>query len=101
MLKRERDGAARSSTDCIEAKGDVASQPQKTNYFIGALGELVQRMSDPDAEYGLALPDVQVYRRLVSRLPDLARERLRLRIFFVERTADGLSATEIRDGAID
>lgn len=85
----------------IEAKGDVASQPQKTNYFIGALGELVQRMSDSDAEYVLALPDVQVYRRLVSRLPDLARERLRLRIFFVERTAEGLTATEITGGAID
>ena len=79
----------------IEAKGDVASQPQKTNYFIGALGELVQRMSDPDSEYGLALPDVPVYRRLVSRLPELARERLRLRIFFVERTDQGLGASEL------
>jgi hypothetical protein len=29
----------------IEAKGEVASQPQKTNYFLGALGELLQLAS--------------------------------------------------------
>jgi len=46
----------------IEAKGDVPSRPQQTNYSIGALGELVQRMSDPEASYGLALPDVRVFR---------------------------------------
>jgi hypothetical protein len=79
----------------IEAKGDVPSQPQQTNYFIGALGELVQRTSDPDAEYGLALPDVQTYRRLVSRLPELARDRLRLRFFFVARTANGNRVSEL------
>ena len=28
----------------IEAKGEVALQPQQVNYFVGALGELIQRM---------------------------------------------------------
>jgi hypothetical protein len=76
----------------IEAKGQVATPgPQQVNYFLGALGELVQRMHDPDAGYGLALSDVPQYRGLVDRLPASARERLRLSIFFVARNGDGLS----------
>lgn len=31
----------------IEAKAEVANPPQQVNYFLNALGELVQRMSDP------------------------------------------------------
>lgn len=79
----------------LEAKGEVASQPQKTNYFLGALGELLQRMSDERATYGLALPDNATFRGLVNRLPRLAKERLRLRVFLVARTPGGLSVCEI------
>lgn len=75
----------------IEAKGEVASQQQQTNYFLGALGELVQRMNDPAARYGLALPDNKVYCGLVQRLPQLARERLQLTVFFVERDGDSFA----------
>jgi hypothetical protein len=78
----------------VEAMGEVTSQPQQTNYFLGALGELVQRMSDDEAMYGLAFPDNAVYRGLVRRLPPLARARLCLRIFFVARTGAGLAVTE-------
>jgi biotin operon repressor len=78
----------------IEAKGEVASQPQKTNYFLGALGELIQRMSDPYADYALALPDQATYRGLVGRLPTLARERLRLRVFFVARAGESFTVRE-------
>jgi hypothetical protein len=74
----------------IEAKAEVALQPQQVNYFIGALGELVQRMDDPNATYGLALPDNRQYRGLVARLPTLARRRLGLVVFWVRRDADGL-----------
>ena len=80
----------------LEAKGEVASQPQKTNYFLGALGELVQRMSDERAAYGLALPDNATFRGLLNRLPRLAKERLRLRIFLVARTPRGLSVRETK-----
>lgn len=73
----------------IEAKGAVALQPQQHNYFLGAIGELVQRMSDPQARYGLALPDNPQYRGLVQRLPDLVWERLRLVVFFVVRGDGG------------
>lgn len=91
---RERgvDISARRGSDrwLIEAKGGVARGAQQVNYFLGALGELVQRMADETARYGLALPDDPQYRGLVRRLPGVARRRLALDVFFVRRTADGL-----------
>src|SRR5207302_9167751 len=78
----------------IEAKGAVALQPQQVNYFLGALGELIQRMDDSDARYGLALPDNPQYRGLVSRLPKLAKERLVLAVYFVRREGDRLLVDE-------
>jgi biotin operon repressor len=79
----------------IKAKGAVALQPQPANYFIGALGELVQRMGDPDARYALALPDNKQYRNLVAGLPALAWERLRLRVYFVGKTHAGFVVDEL------
>jgi hypothetical protein len=75
----------------LEAKAEVANPPQQVNYFLGALGELVQRMSDPAARYGLALPDNPQYRGLVQRLPAHARQRLGLVVFFVRRQPDGFA----------
>jgi hypothetical protein len=68
----------------VEAKGEAANPPQQVNYFLGALGELIQRMTVVTASYGLALPDNRQYRGLVQRLPGLARERLNLVIFYVD-----------------
>jgi hypothetical protein len=70
----------------IEAKGEALPGPQQVNYFLNAFGEIVQRMDDPVARHGLALPDHRQYRGLVDRLPALARERLRLDVFFVRRS---------------
>jgi hypothetical protein len=85
---RERgiDIEARRGNDrlLIEAKGEAPAGAQQVNYFLGALGELVQRMSDPDACYALALPGHRQYRGLVDRLPALAKERLGI-VFFVGR----------------
>lgn len=82
----------------IEAKGEVLSDQQQGNYFLGALGELVQRLDDPETTYGLALPDNTRYRGLVARLPALARQRLNLTVYWVTRTADGtLTVTEERN----
>lgn len=77
----------------IEAKGEVAAGPQQVNYFLSALAELIQRMEDPDATYALALPDNHQYRGLVERLPDLAKQRLGLRVFWTARSAEGLIVT--------
>jgi hypothetical protein len=73
----------------LEAKAEVALQPQQVNYFLNVLGELVQRMDDPEARYGLALPDNRQYRGLVGRLPAYARDRLRLLVFFARQEGDG------------
>lgn len=76
----------------IEAKAEVGHNgPQQVNYFLGMLGELIQRMTDPDARYGIALPDNRQYRGLVDRLPALARERLELLVFWVARTDGALT----------
>jgi hypothetical protein len=68
-----------------EAKGEAASHPQQANYFVGALGELVQRFAEPGARYCLALPDSPQYRALAKKLPLLARTTLNLIVFFVSR----------------
>jgi hypothetical protein len=82
----------------IEAKAETGtSGAQQVNYFLGMLGELLQRMSDPEAVYGIALPDNGQYRGLVQRLPPLARERLGLVVFWVARQDDGLAVTVERD----
>jgi hypothetical protein len=54
----------------IEAKAEVGkSGPQQVNYFVSMLGELVQRMDDVQASYGIALPDNRQYRGLVTDFP--------------------------------
>jgi hypothetical protein len=58
------------------------------------LGELIQRMDDPEATYAIALPDNRQYRGLVSRLPSLAKRRMTLTVFWVDRTSDGLTVEE-------
>jgi hypothetical protein len=62
----------------VEAEGGVASDQQQGNYFLIAIGQLLQRMADATAVYVLALPDNRRYRGLVQRLPRLARQRLGL-----------------------
>lgn len=78
----------------IEAKGEVALQPQQHNYFVGALGELVQRLDDPNARYGLALPNHRQYHGLVDRLPEEAKKRLNFVVYWVERGPEGVRVTD-------
>ncbi len=76
----------------VEVKG-IGSRPEmRVNYFIGILGETLQRMNDPAAKYSIALPDVPQFRRLWGRLPRLAKQRTQVSVLFV--TAKGL-VTEV------
>jgi hypothetical protein len=71
----------------IEAKGCGSRPEMRVNYFIAMLGEVLQRMSLPDARYSIALPDMIQFRRLWERLPALARQRTGITAIFV--SADG------------
>jgi hypothetical protein len=80
----------------VEAAGQVLRRPQQFDSFLGALGELIQRMNDPNATYGLALPDHPQYRGLVQRLPELVWDRLNLVVYFVSGEGDDLIVRELR-----
>lgn len=67
----------------IEAKGSGSLQPMRVNYFLSILGETLQRMSDPDAKYSIALPNMAQFRGLWDRLPTLAKQRTSISALFV------------------
>jgi len=67
----------------IEVKGQGSRPEMRVNYFLGAVGELLQRMDDPHAQYSIAPPDLAQFRRLWSRLPAVAKERTRISALFV------------------
>lgn len=75
---------AGSSKIVIEAKGEGSSRQMLGNYFLNALGEILQRMTENDHEYGVALPAHSSYVELVLKLPKRAREALRLDFYFVK-----------------
>jgi hypothetical protein len=68
----------------IEVKGCGSLNPMRVNYFLSILGELLQRMNDPDARYSIALPDLKQFRGLWQRLPDLAKSRTAISALFVD-----------------
>lgn len=79
----------------IEAKGEAATDQMGGNYFLNALGELLQRMSDERTRYAIALPENRRNLGLVGRFPDLARMRLGLTVFLVRRDGDGYVVREV------
>ncbi|WP_339171265.1 hypothetical protein NSQ55_03585 [Paenibacillus sp. FSL H7-0943] len=67
----------------IEVKGCGSRSAMRVNYFLSMLGEILQRMDDPNAKYSIALPNMKQYRVLWGRLPKLAKERTNITILFV------------------
>lgn len=67
----------------IEVKGLGSRDAMRVNYFLGVLGETLQRMADPEARYTIALPDIAQFRGLWSRLPELAKSRTTITALFV------------------
>jgi hypothetical protein len=78
----------------IEVKGPGSRPQMRANYFLGILGETLQRMDDPDAEYFVALPDLPQFRGLWNRLPELAKQRMHIAAIFVsvDRKIDVVSS---------
>jgi hypothetical protein len=56
----------------------------QNNYFLGVLGELLQRMHDQNASYSIALPDLPKFRRLWNQLPALAKQRTGISALFID-----------------
>jgi hypothetical protein len=69
----------------LEAKGEGSHLPMRVNFFLGALGELLQRMDSPGAMYGLVLPAHRQYVGLILRLPAWVKARLGLLFYLVRR----------------
>jgi len=55
------------------------------NYFLGILGETLQRMDDDNARYSIAFPEMAVYRELWNRLPKLAKQRTKIDMLLVDK----------------
>lgn len=69
----------------IEVKGRGSLPAMRVNYFLAILGEMLQRMDDPDADYSIALPDLPQYRGLWERLPELAKARTGITLLVVNK----------------
>jgi hypothetical protein len=67
----------------VEVKGAGSRNAMRVNYFLGILGETLQRMDDPHARYSIALPDLAQFRRLWERLPPLAKSRTGITLILV------------------
>ena len=70
----------------IEVKGPGSRNSMRENYFVGILGELFQRMDDPNAKYSIALPDIEQFHGLWARLPTFAKDRIGITILFVDKS---------------
>lgn len=68
----------------IEVKGPGSRDAMRHNYFLGILGETLQRMSDDRARYSIAFPDMKVYRNLWDRFPKLAKQRTGIDMILVD-----------------
>ena len=55
----------------------------RVNYFLHALGEILQRMNNKEAKYSIAFPDLKQFRNLWERLPQLAKERTQATALFI------------------
>lgn len=67
----------------IEAKGSGSRTEMRNNYFLGVLGETLQRMNDESASFSVAFPDLQKFRRLWAELPAVVKVKLKMTALFV------------------
>ncbi|MBV6450754.1 MAG: hypothetical protein MHPDNHAH_01480 [Anaerolineales bacterium] len=72
----------------IEVKGQGSRDAMRVNYFLGILGETLQRMEDPNAKYSISLPDIKQFRNLWRRLPFLAKSRTGITAIFIDRNGN-------------
>lgn len=70
-------------TVVLEVEGDSSRQPEQA--FYSALGQVVLSMRGfaGTIRYGIAVPDTQLWRRQLAKIPRAVRKRLRLELVFV------------------
>lgn len=68
----------------IGVKGRGSRNAMRVNYFLAALRKTLQRMDDAEARYSIALPDLEQFRLLWQRLPQLAKSRTGITALFVD-----------------
>ncbi len=67
----------------IEVKGTASRPPMFNNYFLQIIGEILQRMDNPNVKYSIAFPNNQKFRRLWNELPVEAKRRLNISMLVV------------------
>lgn len=67
----------------VEAKGEGSLNAMFNNFFLSALGEIVQRWDALTTEYGIAVPAHRKFGRLIEELSDSVRYALRLNFYLV------------------
>lgn len=67
----------------IAVKGPGSRQQMRNNYFASIFGETLQRMTDLDARYSIAFPDMPAARKLRNQLPRLAKQRTAIDLLLV------------------
>ena len=56
----------------------------RVNYFLAALGEILQRMTDTSYLYSIAFPDIPQFIGLWERLPKIAKDRTKISALLVD-----------------
>lgn len=69
----------------IEAKGEGSRYQMRRNYFYMVLGELLQRMNDPNKKYGIGLPAYKQFAAMAVSTPEWIKTQLNLSLFFVKK----------------
>lgn len=72
----------------VEAKGEGSRYQMRRNYFSIVMGQLLQRMDDPDKKYGIGLPAFKQFTTLAIKTPEWIKKQLNLNLFFVKKLTE-------------
>ena len=67
----------------VECKGHTS---QNTVDFCTAVGQLLKRMSEPETQYGLAFPDLPVFRKQAAQFAPWVRTTLNLHWMWIDES---------------
>ncbi len=67
----------------IQIKNSSYQLQDPVTAFVSVLGEILQRMDNPNTKYSIALPDTDPFCRLWKRLPELPKQKTGITALFV------------------